>query len=126
MNDLMEKNGKRLPYGETDQYVDSLVERCTINAIASTKMKGRKFTGRLWWTASVAAALAIVLTTVINLHSPAIEESAASTPAMQISRVECDAESVEQSVPLNVALTQITDDQLASVAYYSTDDIPEY
>ena len=41
-------------------------------------------------------------------------------------KVLCSVTSVEQSAPLSDVLASMSDDQLADVSYYSTDDIPEY
>lgn len=126
MNDLMNKVGKRLPYGETDDYVNRLIERCADRAIASAPSRRSARIRRLWigWS-SAAAVVAVAATAALRVavHQPRSADEAVAGMAMNI---ESSAESVERSEPLNVVLTQMTDDQLASITYYCTDDIPEY
>ena len=112
----MNKVGKRLPYSEAPLYVDSLLEKCRLNAIAEAPRRKSHNVRRLWLTAaSVAAVLAIVVTVTLKL-----------TLGGDSDKVLCSVTSVEQSALLSDVLASISDDQLADVSYYSTDDIPEY
>ena len=66
-----------------------------------------------------AAVVAIVATVALRLTSM-------TSGGNGDDAVLCSVETVEQSAPLSVVLASMTDDQLADVSYYSTDDIPEY
>ena len=114
----MNKVGKRLPYSEAPQYVDSLLEKCRLNAIAEAPRRKSHNVRRLWLAASSAAAvLAIAATVTLKLTLSGDADSG---------KVLCSVTSVEQSAPLCDVLASMSDDQLADVSYYSTDDIPEY
>ena len=119
MNDLMNKVGKRLPYGETDDYVNRLIERCADRAIASAPSRRSARIRRLWigWSSAaavVAVAVAATAALRVAVHQPRSADEAVAGMALSI---ESSAESVERSEPLNVVLTQMTDDQLASITY---------
>lgn len=128
--DVFNEIGKRLPYGETDEYVSNLVESCTNKAIrsADTKHLRPKF---LWLRATkvaaivavaVAAALSLKLLTSTNDNATGPEQPATAQNA------EYSITDVKHSAPLNEVIAEMSDDQLAMVAYSPTDeiDIPEY
>ena len=118
MDEMMNKVGKRLPYSEAPQYVDSLLEKCRLNAIAEAPRRKSRNVRRLWLTAaSAAAVVAIVATVTLKLTLGGDSDTG---------KVLCSVTSVEQSAPLSDVLASMSDDQLADVSYYSTDDIPEY
>ena len=60
----MNKVGKRLPYSEAPQYVDSLLEKCRLNAIAEAPRRKSRNVRRLWLTAASAAAVVAIVATV--------------------------------------------------------------
>ncbi len=118
MNELIEKVGKRLPYSESPSYVDNLVEQSRINALAQAPSRKRQRVRRLWLTAaSAAAVVALVATVALRL---------AFTAGYGQEQLLCSVETVEQSAPLSEVLASMTDEQLADIAYFPTDDIPEY
>lgn len=123
-DDLFNQVGKRLPYKESDDYVSGLIERCAEEALKNPKKK--RHTAETMWLriAGVAAVMALVVTVAINLWN---QGNASDMQEQQsLAMVECDAESVNESAPLNEVLTEMTYDQLSLVSYYYTDDIPEY
>lgn len=126
-DDVFKKIGTRLPYNESDEYISSLVNRCADKALQSRPQKIRHTAIRRIWlsAASVAAVVAIALTaTIYIIGTPAHVSHNTDTSAQQLSA--CNIESIEKSAPLNEVINEMSDDQLAIVAYYDTDDIPEY
>ena len=125
-DDVFKKIGTRLPYNESDEYISSLVNRCADKALQSRPQQIRHAAiRRIWLSAtSIAAVVAVALTATlyIGMSSPASHNT--DTSAQQLSA--CNIESIEKSAPLNEVINEMSDDQLAIVAYYNTDDIPEY
>ncbi len=121
MNDLKKTFGNGLPYSEPAGYVNKLLERCRDRAIAEApRRRKNRAVSRLWLSvAGAAAVVAIVATVALRLTSM-------TSGGNGDDAVLCSVETVEQSAPLSVVLASMTDDQLADVSYYSTDDIPEY
>lgn len=126
-DDVFKEIGTRLPYHESDEYISSLVNRCADKALQSRPQHMRHAAIRRIWlsAASIAAvvvAVALTATLYIDTSSPASHNTDAA--ALQLSA--CNMESIEKSAPLNEVIDEMSDDQLAIVAYYNTDDIPEY
>lgn len=119
MNDLFETTGKKLPYKEAPEYVDRLLERCRLNALEQAPQRRKKRVRHLWTTVTGVAAVAATVTLKLVMASGGNADASALY-------AECCVESVESSAPLSEVLASMTDDQLADVVYYTTDDIPEY
>ncbi|MGN1246237.1 MAG: hypothetical protein ACI4UN_06355 [Muribaculaceae bacterium] len=119
MNELKNTFGTRLPYSESAEYMDNLMERCRNKAIAEAQASPKHNVCRvLTPVVAVAAMVAIVVTLTLKL---------ALTPDAEQPQVLCSVESVEKSAPLSEVLASMSDDQIAEVGYYyTTDDIPEY
>ena len=106
----MNKVGKRLPYSEAPQYVDSLLEKCRLNAIAEAPRRKSRNVRRLWLTAaSVAAVLAIVVTVTLKLTLNSDSDTG---------KVLCSVTSVELCAPLIYILNKITNKKLNKENYY--------
>lgn len=126
-DDVFKEIGTRMPYKESNEYIVSLVNRCADNALQSHSQNVRRAAIRRIWmsAASIAAVVAVTLTAtffIIGTLSPASHN--AGTAAQQLSAY--NMESIEKSTPLNEVINEMSDEQLALVAYYDTDDIPEY
>ena len=124
--ELLDKVGKKLPYRETDEYVDTLVQRCAENALKAAK-RGPGRAKKIWITAAAAAAVAVLAVTVVpKLLSPI--DNVGAGFAATLASIECNAASVNASADLSDVLSEMTYDQLTSVSFYLTDDIyvPEY
>ncbi len=125
-DDVFKEIGTRLPYHESDEYISSLVNRCADKALQSRPQHMRHAAIRRIWlsAASIAAVVAVTLTAslYVGTSSPASHNTDAA--AMRLSA--CNMESIEKSAPLNEVIDEMSDEQLAIVAYYNTDDIPEY
>lgn len=117
MNELKKNFGNRLPYSEPAGYVENLLERCRHKAVSEASGRNNHVVRRLWLT--LAGAAAVVAVVAVALRLTVIDAPCEGA-------VLCSVESVEQSAPLSEVLASMTDDQLADVSYYSTDDIPEY
>ena len=125
-DDVFKKIGTRLPYHESDEYICSLVNRCTDKALQSRPRHIHHAAIRRIWlsVASIAAVVAVALTATLYIGMPSPASHNTDTSAQQLSA--CNIESIEKSAPLNEVINEMSDDQLAIVAYYNTDDIPEY
>lgn len=103
--------GKRLPYKETEGYVNDLVARCADRAIASRNASrlARPFMRRVG-IAVTSMAAALLAAAVIF---PAISGGSVTT-----------VEAIAQSSSLGDVLSSMSNDELAAIDYYSFDDIP--
>ena len=73
MNDEPIKTPIPLPYTEDDNYVDSLVDRCTERAITQAAMHRTNGKRRTIAVVSTAAAIALVATVAVRmLHKPSL------------------------------------------------------
>lgn len=101
--------GKRMPYTESNEYINSLIDKGIDIAIARSEKKHNIFGKKLILTAvSVAASVAIMLM-IFNYESSTTSTYNKITGAM----------------PLNEVLTSLNDQQVEALDYYST-EIPEY
>lgn len=101
--------GKRLPYQESDQYIDDLINKATEHAIGHHHDRSNK---RLRMMIVSAAAVALLLigigVSVIN------QNDKAATTAMQASS------------PLDEFLNTLSTEEAAQLPYYEIEEIPEY
>ena len=106
--DEFDNIGKHLPYSESDEYLDSLLDRVARNAVRQQYQSRWK----KHWALKVASAAAVALlllgigvTVVDNGSSQAIQQ----------------AES-----PIDEFLNSLTDEEVAQLPYYEIEEIPEY
>ena len=109
--------GKRLPYAETDEYIDSLVARCADRAIAlrdgsSSHRRSGSFMRRIGIAATSMAAA--ILAAAIIIPS-AIDDSGSRITAATIA----------QSSSLGEVLSSLSNDELATLDYYTLEDLPD-
>ena len=106
----MKEIGKKLPYEESEKYLDGLIQEMAQRAIV--RQGARRHRGRaVVMITSAAAAVLLVVgigLTVFN-HS-----SKASTTALQ-------AEG-----PIDEFLNSLSDQEVAQLPYYEIEEIPEY
>ena len=107
MNDFNDI-GKQMPYTESEDYLNRLIETSTETAIAQQQPKVR--TRRIQWigvAASVAIVVAIGITYVLrNTQAQVV------TPTTES--------------PLDDFLCNLSDEDAQMIEYYEIEDIPEY
>jgi len=109
--------GKRMPYAESEDYLNGLISQATEQAIlqgARGKEQGASGKTRVirMWMAAAAAALVLIGGVAITyFHQNDTEELVA-----------------EQTTtgPIDHFLDNLTDDEAQQLAYYEIEDIPEY
>ena len=123
MNDEPIKTPIPLHYTEDDNYVDSLVDRCTERAITQAAMHRTNGKRRTIAVVSTAAAIALVATVAVRmLHKP-------SLPVTNQDSTELIAQNpAENSAisPMDELLNTLSDDELVLIDVPVPDEIPEY
>lgn len=108
--------GKRLPYAETDEYIGSLIDRCADRAIAmrdSGKMRQQQ-------KDSFMRRIGIAVTSM----AAAILAAAVILPAALDNNNNITAETIAQSSSLSDVLSSLSNDELATLDYYTLEDLP--
>ncbi len=110
MKDLLNDIGKKMPYSESKEYLDGLIDRATEQAIKQhVTAKSRR---RWAVTAASAAAVALLVIsiglTVMNNDS----QRAAVT--------------LQTEGPIDEFLGSLTDEEVAQLPYIEIEEIPEY
>lgn len=108
--ELFNEVGKRLPYRETRDYVDNLVQQATESAITRHSRRHRqRHLGMMMASAAAVALLVVgVAITVMHHESP--------QPVM----------TGNASGPLDEFLNTLSDEEAAQLPYYEIEEIPEY
>ena len=101
-----DKIGKRMPYAESEDYLEGLIEASTETAITRQQPKTR--IRRIQWIAAAAsvAIVAAVGTTIFIKHQSAV--------------------STQTDSPLDVYLCNLSDDDAQLIDCYEIEEIPEY
>lgn len=110
-----ENIAKRMPYAESEDYVQQLVGRATENAIAQVR-KPKAKTRPLHWMAAAAAITALMALAGVTYMGS--QQSAETLTAQAISD--------EDMGPIDEFLDNLTDEEAQLLAYYDIDEIPEY
>lgn len=103
---------KHLPYTESEDYVNKLIERTTELAIQQ-KPKARVIPLRTYIASAAAAALLLIGigTFYMNDHQATADIALAQ---------------VDEESPLDEFLGNLSDEEAQLLAYYNIEDIPEY
>lgn len=110
MNGAKHDIGKRLPYSESQQYLDDLINKATEQAIMHHAIRGQ--TSRKSMIIASAAAIVLLL---IGIGVAVIQhESTQQTVVLQ------------SEGPLDEFLNTLTDEEAAQLQYYEIEEIPEY
>ena len=110
MKELSDEIGKKMPYNESEEYLDNLIDRATEQAIKQHAV-GR---GRHRWTVMAASAAAVALllisigVTVMNYESRQ------------------NAVTLQAEGPIDEFLSSLTDEEVAQLPYIEIEEIPEY
>lgn len=110
INDSFKNIGKRLPYHESEDYLESLIDKTTQHAISQCETIKRQG-WRLGWIASAAAAALLLIAIGITVVQ---HESRNTVVALQADG------------PLDEFLNTLTDEEAAQLQYYEIEEIPEY
>ncbi len=108
--DTIDNVGKRLPYIESDAYLDNLLDR--VGQVAIDRQHHSRATKR--WSRMLVSTAALVLLllgigfTVMNNSSP-----------QHVAACEADG-------PVDEFLNSLTDEEVAQLTYYEIEEIPEY
>ena len=105
-----ENIGKKMPYTESDDYVNALVEQTTEQTLRQAARPQAK-TGSLHRWAIAATVTALLGFGALTWLSPATGKQVADN---------------EQYSPVDDFLNRLSDDEAQLLAYYEIEDIPEY
>lgn len=113
---------RTMPYRESEQYIASLVEQCTEQAVNSSKSRRITISPAVR-IATVAAAVAVVLTVALHLMGPTGTDSGTtSAPAELTAQVATDDKTADSSTnAIDRLLQDISDEEAQSLAciYYA-------
>ena len=109
MKELSNEIGKQMPYNESEEYLDGLIDHATEQAIKQHAV-GR---GRHRWTVMTASAAAVALL-LISIGVTVMNDKGRQTVTLQ-------AEG-----PIDEFLSSLTDEEVAQLPYIEIEEIPEY
>lgn len=109
MTEDFEHIGKKLPYQESEEYLDTLIARVSEGVVARRKSQKLR-RKRIMMFTSVAAMLLLVIGIGINVMNQRSEKVVVT--------------SVEG--PVDEFLNALTDEEVAQLPYYEIEEIPEY
>lgn len=109
MNKTLNDIGKKLPYSENNEYLDSLIDRVTENAIKRHPQLERKRRWRMMASAVAAVAMVLVVVGVTLFNAPMRSNDA-----------------LQPTGPIDEFLNSLTDEEVAALPYYEIEEIPEY
>ena len=107
-----ENIGKRMPYEESDKYMDELLGRVTEEAIRQGCGKNSSRARTRIIIGSAAAALAVLLVGIGIVRFQHTDQPVAKTEAVQS--------------PIDQFLSSISDEDAQELTYYEIEEIPEY
>ncbi len=122
---------KRMPYNESEDYLDQLVERATDKAIR----EGRKSYFQKILTpnvrplyAGVAAAATVLLLVTIGITQVRTQDEQLAITEQESVSLMADNKttSAEDAGPIDEFLNGLSDEEVQMLAYYELEDIPEY
>ena len=111
-----ENIAKRMPYAESEDYVQQLGGRATENDIAQAR-KPKAKTRPLHWMAAAAAITALMALAGITYYGQEQQTADALTAELTTD---------EDMGPIDEFLDNLTDEEAQLLAYYDIDEIPEY
>lgn len=111
MNELFDDIGKKLPYDESEKYLDSLIDEMTEVAIMRHYKSKRK--NRLSMIVFSAAASVLL---IIGIGYTMLQKSGKTTAPVTLNG----------EGPIDEFLSTLTDEEVAQLPYYEIEEIPEY
>lgn len=109
----LEDYGKKMPFNESNEYVENLMANATENAIRQKRK--RKSTGMQFPKAAAAAAAVVVIAATAFWGGHKLYENNSEAIAH-----------INSASPLDSFLNNISDDEAAQIYYYDIDEIAEY
>lgn len=107
MNHVFNDIKKRMPYCESGEYLDNLIEASTQKAISQQVMTKRNRR----WRLSAAAAVALLIVGIgITLFNGRISQQVL----------------MSDQGPLDEFLSSLSDEEAAQLTFYDIEEIPEY
>ncbi len=116
---------KRMPYTESEDYLDQLVQKATEKAILQRKQPVAKMRSIYTFVASAAAVLLLLTIGITQFRS---HDDQMATIQQETSSLMADNGSVsmEDAGPIDEFLNSLSDEEAQMLAYYEMEDIPEY
>lgn len=111
MNELFNDIGHRLPYQESEDYLDNLIDATTEKAISRQHAAKRN---RHWRVMAISAAASIAL--IIGIGFTLLNHDNKPSPVT----------AMDDTGPLDEFLNTLTDEEAAQLQYYEIEEIPEY
>ena len=108
--DSFEEIGKKLPYRESDEYLDSLLDRVAENAV---RQQGRAF-GKKRWGLMLTSAAAVALL-VLGIGLTVLNNGRSQHVMTQ-----------QTESPIDEFLNSLTDEEVAQLPCFEIEEIPEY
>ena len=110
MKDLINDIGKKLPYEESEEYLDGLIGRATEGAIKrQAAMRAKSRWGKMMTSAAAVALIVVGIGTAVWKVQ---QQQAVTTMASES--------------PIDEFLNTLTDEEVAQLPYYEIEEIPEY
>lgn len=110
MKQKSDNMSKALPYQESEEYLEALLDRVTSEAVKQQKAAGHsKLRSLARWSAAAAVVLALGIGLMVLNHEP----KRAVVPPRAAS-------------PIDEFLNTLTDEEVAQLPYYEIEEIPEY
>ena len=110
MKELSDEIGKKMPYDESEEYLDSFIDRATEQAIKQHAVDR----GRHRWTVMAASAAAVALLLIgigVTVMNYECRQTAVTLPA---------------EGPIDEFLSSLTNEEVAQLPYMEIEEIPEY
>lgn len=110
MKDLLNDIGKKMPYSESQEYLDGLIDRATEQAVKRHAVARSK---RRWGVMAASAAAVALLLVSIGLS---VMNNESQRPAVTL----------QTQSPIDEFLGSLTDEEVAQLPYIEIEEIPEY
>ena len=111
MNDLFNDIGKRLPYQESEDYLNNLIDATAEKAISRHATVSKR---RQWALIALSAAASIAIIAGVGITILHQQERPSIMTA------------VNESGPLDEFLNSLSKEEAAQLQYYEIEEIPEY
>ena len=112
----MEKKSGRMPFAESEEYVQELVARATERAFVSRDFRARS-RRHLRWAAAAGVALLLAGAGAIHYYS---------MPMPNVSGQTADVLALHEDSPVEDFLDGLSDEDVQLLACYEMENIPEY
>lgn len=109
-DELFENIGKKLPYSESEEYLDNLMDKVAGVAL----QQPHPARGRKHWGMMLASAAAVLLL-VFGIGFTVLKNGGHHQMT-----------DLQSSGPIDEFLSSLTDEEVAQLPYYEIEEIPEY